>query len=479
MDQPAAEEKVPQEELANDPHRPQYHFLSPANWMNDPNGLIQWRGQYHLFYQYNPNGPFHGTIHWGHAVSEDLVHWTHLPIALAPTPGGLDKDGCWSGCAVDDHGTPTLVYTAVHPEVQCIATSQDDLLTWNKHPGNPIIATPPPDLAVTGFRDPWVWRENNTWYLLLGSGIRDIGGAALLYKSRDLVHWDYVHPILVGDKNETGEMWECPGLFPLGDKHVLLVSIQPEFRHTYYSIGTYADHKFTPEDWGKIDSGEYFYAAQTLLDDQGRRLMWGWLKEGRSEEAQRAGGWAGVMSLPRILSIRPDGSLGVEPAPELKALRGEHHHVTDFDVPPASTKILEDARGDCLEIIAEFEPSDATAFGVRVRCSSDRTEQTSVLYDGAAERLVVDRQRSSLDSETDQGACGTSFELVTGEMLKLYIFLDRSVLEVYANGRACITSRIYPSRADSLDVGLFARGDRVRLKSLDIWEMDSIWASKG
>src|SRR5688572_12844442 len=122
-------------------HRPQYHFLPPANWMNDPNGLIQWQGQYHMFYQYNPNGPFHGTIHWGHAISSDLVHWEHLPIALAPTPGGPDEDGCWSGCAVDDGGVPTFIYSGARNRVEraCLATSSDGLLTWEKYPGNPII----------------------------------------------------------------------------------------------------------------------------------------------------------------------------------------------------------------------------------------------------------------------------------------------------------------------------------------------------
>ena len=115
---------------------------------------------FHLFYQHNPNGPSWGTMHWGHAVSEDLVHWTHLPIALAPAPGGPDQAGCFSGCAVDDDGIPTLVYTGVHPQRQCIATSVDDLLTWEKYAGNPVIAAPPEDLDVVGFRDPCVWQES-------------------------------------------------------------------------------------------------------------------------------------------------------------------------------------------------------------------------------------------------------------------------------------------------------------------------------
>ena len=477
--------------LANDPHRPQYHFLPPANWMNDPNGLIQWQGQYHLFYQHNPNGPFWGRMHWGHAVSEELVHWTDLPVALAPTPGGPDQDGCFSGCAVDNNGIPTLVYTGVHPQRQCIATSRDDLLTWEKYIGNPVIAAPPEDLDATGFRDPCVWWEGDAWYTLIGSGIQDVGGAALLYKSPDLIHWEYIKPILIRDKNEadplqTGTMWECPDFFSLGDKHVLVVSAhEGKPLYAVYLVGLYADHRFTPAIVRKLDFGNtHFYAPQTLLDDKGRRIMWGWIREARSDEAQRAAGWSGVMSLPRILSMRPDGLLGIEPAAELAVLRGEHHHLTDVDLTPRSPRILGNVQGDCLEIVTEFQPrraSDTSAaheFGIKVRCSPDGTEQTRIVYDRLARRLAVDRDRSSLSSDVQRGTQAGTLELPAGESLKLHIFLDRSVVEVYANGRACVTSRVYPSRSDSLGVDLFALGGTIRLKSIDVWQMGSIWSSR-
>ena len=116
--------------LAGDRHRPLYHFIAPANWMNDPNGAFFWKGKYHLFYQYNPNGPFWGTIHWGHAISSDLVHWEDLPIALVPSKDGPDKGGCWSGCVVDDNGVPTALYTGLEPQTVCLATGDDELRTW-------------------------------------------------------------------------------------------------------------------------------------------------------------------------------------------------------------------------------------------------------------------------------------------------------------------------------------------------------------
>jgi len=453
--------------------------------MNDPNGVIQWKGQYHLFYQYNPHGLFWGTIHWGHAVSPDLVHWTDLPIALAPTPGGPDEGGCWSGCAVDDGGVPTLIYTGVHPQRPCVATSDDDLLTWKKHAGNPVIAALPEDLDVVGFRDHSVWREADAWYQVIGSGIKDVGGAALLYRSPDLIHWEYLHPLLVGDKDQddpvwTGTMWECPDFISAGDRHVLVISAlgtkENQDPYTLYFVGTYADHSFVPEVVRRLDFGDaLFYSPQTFVDERGRRIMWGWIKEGRNEQSQRAAGWAGVMSLPRILSLRPDGLLGVEPAPELEALRGDHHCFGDLLLTPSSPATVEGVRGDCLEIVAEFEPGDAQELGLKLRQSPDGAEETRLLYEPGAKRLALDRERSSLSLDVHRTIHEGLLDLAPDERLSLHVFLDRSVIEVYANGRACLTSRIYPSRPDSLGLALFARGGTANLTSLDVWQLAPIW----
>ncbi|GAB4452963.1 MAG: glycoside hydrolase family 32 protein [Anaerolineae bacterium] len=464
--------------LAGDPHRPRYHFLPPANWMNDPNGMIQWQGRYHLFYQHNPDGPYWGNIHWGHAISDDLVRWEDWPIALAPTPGGPDKDGCWSGCAVDNDGIPTLLYTGVWPEVVCLATSADDLRTWAKPAGNPVIAGPPAGLETTGFRDPCVWREAGAWYMALGSGIKDAGGAVLLYRSRDLLRWDYVHPLLVGDGAETGVMWECPSFFALGDRHVLLVSVTPH-AHTLCFVGTYQNHRFSPERMGRLDLGGCFYAPQTMRDDLGRRIMMGWLNEDRSDDAQRAAGWAGVQSLPRVLALQPDGALGMEPLPALRTLRGAHHHLTDVRLPPAADEALPGIQGDCLEIRAEFEPGSAGACGVALRRAPDGAEATLVGYDRSAGRLFIDRARASQREDADHHAEGGALDLRDSEALRLHIFLDRSVVEVFANGRACLTSRVYPTRPDSLGVGLFARGAGATVRALDAWTVRSIWPAGG
>jgi beta-fructofuranosidase len=472
-----------QEGRVDDAHRPRYHYLPPANWMNDPNGLIHWKGEYHLFYQYNPNGAFWGTMHWGHAASADLVHWTDLPIALAPTPGSYDEDGCFSGCAVDNAGVPTIIYTGVRGEDQlpCVATGSDDLRTLHKDPGNPVITGPPPGLHTTGFRDHTAWKEGDTWYQLVGSGIRDVGGTALLYRSPDLLHWEYVHPIYIGDLHQTdpvwtGSMWECPDFFPLGDRHVLVVSVWDYDRTLYplYFTGAYAGHKFTPERLHRLDFGASFYAPQSLRDAQGRRIMWGWLREEREPQAHVAAGWAGVMSLPRVLSLRPDGMLDMRPAPELASLRGPRYHLRDVDLKPEGSPLPTDLRGDTLEIIAELDPGDATEIGIAVRCAPDHSEQTRVTYDPFHQRLAIDSSESSLSAEAQGGAHSGPLPLSGGEMLRLQVFIDRSVVEVFGNERVCVTSRVYPSQADTLGVELFAQGGAARLISMDAWEISPI-----
>lgn len=455
-------------------NRPIYHFAPLANWMNDPNGLIQWQGVYHLFYQHNPNGAYWDQMHWGHASSPDLVHWTHLPIALAPTPGGPDKDGCFSGCAINHNGVPTLVYTGTMPEVQCLATSSDGLLTWVKHPANPVIAAPPEGTQVTGFRDPCVWREGDDWFMALGSGFQDVGGAVLLYRSADLVAWEYLGPLCTGDKAEMGHIWECPNFFPLGDKHVLIISPVPLKKATYF-VGDYHDRRFAPASGGDVDAGGHLYAPQVFEDMRGRRILIGWLWEGRSKNAQKEAGWAGVMSLPRVLSLNAGGSLCSAPAPALQTLRGEHRGAQGV-VAGAGSEVKLEAQGDALELEVIIHPGDAALCGLKVRCSPDGAEQTVIGYDRAQGRLFIDRSRSSLSDATDREMYGSALTLAPNEPLRWRVFLDRSVIEVFANDRACLTSRIYPTRADSLGIALFSQGGEARLETLNAWQMRSIWA---
>lgn len=468
----AADRPLP-ERLADDPYRPKYHFLPAAHWMNDPNGPIYWNGRYHMFYQHNPNGAFWGTMHWGHAVSPDMIHWTHLPIALAPTPGGPDKDGVFSGCTVNNKGVPTIIYTGTKPEVQCIATSGDDLYTWTKSEANPIIPGPPKDVAVTGFRDPCVWLEDDTWYMALGSGFPGVGGAVLLYQSKDLKDWTYIHPIFVGRKDAnatakspvaTGEMWECPSFFALDGKHVLFVSTQDT---TPYYVGTYKDLEFTAESEGRLDTGAY-YAPISQLDAQGRRIVWGWIQERRSREAQRAAGWSGVLSLPRVLSIR-DGHLAIHPATEVRRLRGRRQNFANMFLPDNRPIRIPGAGGDTLEIVADIDMSEADEAGIHVLAASDGSEHTAVSYN---------RSRNRLSVGVPSGEQSGNLTLAPGEALRLNIFIDCSVIEVFANGRACVTERSYPASTDSRALFAFAKGGAAKLRSMQAFEMKPISADR-
>ena len=279
-------------------------------------------------------------------------------------------------------------------------------------------------------------------------------------------------------------MWECPDFFPLGNKNVLVVSIFDEsrFREGAYKeslhyavafVGDYTQHTFTPMTQSIIDYGGYYYAPQTMLDPKRRRLQFGWLWEGRSDEAQWTAGWSGVMSLPRVLSLSTDNMLTFEPASELKQLRGNHWQVKDFSVSPTSFTQLREMQGDCLEIQVEFMLDEAMEVGIGVRCAPDGVEQTFIRYDRLYGMLLIDRQRSSLSEEVERDIRSGPLALAADESLFLHIFLDCSVIEVFANYRLCLSSRVYPSRKDSLGIGFFASGGKARIKALDVWEMGS------
>ena len=483
MTTPVEQILLPRRQLASDPYRPLYHFSAPGNYLGDPNGTIFWKGKYHLFYQYNPDGAFDNSkrMHWGHAVSEDLVHWSDLPIALTPTPGGPDRSGCWSGGAVNNGGVPTLIYYG-HPDGNCIATSDDTLITWEKHPANPVIPYPPEGDSWRPF-DPCAWQEGDTWYSLSGGKLAGIGDTAFLCKSKDLVHWEYLHPFYVSELDKLPES-DCavPDFFPLGDRYMLLFASHE--RGVQYYLGTHANNRFVPEHHGRMNFGDFgvesghLCAGFTLLDGTNRRIFFGWIPEGQHEAAQRASGWAGVMSLPRILSLSDTGTLEIEPVPELEILRRNHRQITDLPIRPQASIPLEEANGYCIEILATFEPGDAEALGVKVFCSSDGEEQTLIFCSLRDKCLVLDADRSSVNPDVvNRGVQRAPLELAADEPLTLHIFVDRSVVEVFANNRQCLTKRIYPARRDSRGVQLFAKGGSAKLRSIDVWDMAEIWPS--
>jgi beta-fructofuranosidase len=472
----SASEDALQARLAADPLRPQFHLLPAKNWMNDPNGPIYWKGHYHMFFQYNPNAAVWGDMHWAHAVSDDMIHWRHLPIALAPTPGWDDADGCFTGSAVDDNGVATVLYTGVKTvaperatlrdgvqnfrEVQCLATSNDpQLRTWNKWK-TPVIE-PPQDPRITGFRDPFLWRDRDTWYLGVASGIREEGGNVRLYRSKDLRQWEYLHLLASGKWTEkesvnpvdSGEMWECPDFFPLGKKHVLLYSTAGG---VYWETGELdpTELVFHSERRGVLDYGAY-YAQKTQLDAHGNRILWGWIPEKRSDDELRAAGWAGCMALPRVLSIGADGELEMRFAPAAQSLRGKKLVLSPpgVDVPARRIEIKNLAG----EFAWESKAGRETRFSL-----GDRTgEWFSVMLEktqDSGDKLVVN---------------GKSIELPqsTKSVREFRLFLDGSVAELLCDEKYAITSRIYRTPDGPLSV---AGADTEHVTSLDAWQLRAI-----
>lgn len=438
---------------AGDPHRPGYHFLPPRNWMNDPNGLVWHEGKYHLFYQYNPGAAVWGDMHWGHAESTNLMHWKYLPIALAPVPGGYDKDGVFSGCCRVYGGVPTIFYTGVSPETQNIVTCNGALTEFHRDPANPVIAHPPAGLNLTAFRDPCVWREGRNSMMAIGSGLKGGNGLVLLYSSPDLHNWKYLGPLASAASRDDGEIWECPNFFPLGKKWFLCVSSTAPVRVCYYWSGTYAQGRFSSEGTRRmLDSGGYYYAPQAFADARGRRIIFGWIPEGRTESEQKAAGWAGMQSLPRVLELDSAGAVLVRPIPELSALRGKKLAGTSL-------------HGDSVEIAAEFPRGKPAGFHLRRSPSGE--EQTTIAFDPSSAMLTIDRRRASRNAHTDRDVRNVPLDLPAGEPLRLHIFLDRSVVEVYVNDRVCASTRIYPTRGDAQDIQ--AIGNPL---SLDVWEMN-------
>lgn len=439
--------------LAADPRRPQYHLLPAANWMNDPNGPIYWKGQYHMFFQYNPNGAYWGDMHWAHAESPDMVHWRHLPVALSPTPGGPDQDGCFSGSAVVNDGVPTFIYTGVrsvpkdqatlsdghnnYRETQCIATCDQAMLTvWKKNP-LPVIAAPPPDLEITGFRDPCPWRLGDWWYLNVGSGVRGKGGMILLYRSRDFRHWEYLHPLVEGamppgkapnatNPVDSGEMWECPDFFALRDRYVLIYSTQGK---VFWQSGTLdrASMRFHADQSGVLDHGS-FYAPKTQLDKNGNHILWGWIPETRPLEEYRAAGWAGLMSLPRVLDLDSKGRLTMQVLPAVEGLRGSE---------PGGAGVI---RNCCGEVRCSAPLSSPFAFSLRLRDGSASGKELIRL------EWKPETQTLFLDGEEIPAADSQH------QAIELSAYIDGSVIEMFVNGSFACTKRFYYSGSMAPDI---------------------------
>lgn len=456
---------------------PQFHLSPPAGWMNDPNGLIYHDGLYHAFYQHHPFDENWGPMHWGHATSPDMVHWAHQPIALAPGDE-WDVDGCFSGSAVDDNGVLSLIYTGhiwldgpgndrAIRQVQCLATSQDGIHFEKQG----VILNPPP--GIMHFRDPKVWQQNGEWWMVIGARDIDDRGQVLLYRGNSLREWR-LDRVLAQAEAEMGYMWECPDFFPLGDEHLLMFSpqgIQADgwenrnlFQSGYIRGKWQPGAEFTPlAKFVEMDRGHDYYAPQSFIAADGRRIVMAWMDMWESPMPGKQEGWAGSLTLPRVLSFNDKGELRQNPAAELMTLRGEELTLAACQLDNARQQILSQAEAVELEMDWDCAASRAARYGIGLGSG------LALWVDRAEQRLILSRNYADEALNTTR-----SVAIDTASPLHLRIFIDRSSIEVFVNhGEACMTSRIYPN-PDERQLSLFAEEGAACCLGGTLWQLNGL-----
>ena len=449
--------------LIPDGARPGFHLSARTGWMNDPNGFGRYGGKYHLFYQYHPYDSHWGPMHWGHAVSGDLLHWEYLPAALAPDMP-FDHDGCFSGSALElPDGRHMLMYTGVSREmgpdgalrhVQTQNLAFGDGMDYEKYPGNPVIAAA--DLPEGGsrydFRDPRIWREaDGSFRALVANDLPGQGGRMLLYRSDDGLRWRFAG-VLAENRGRLGRMWECPDFFELDGKYVLLGSAQDmlprgfEYHNgngTFYLLGDYDPQtgRFDEESDHAADYGIDFYAPQTILTPDGRRVMIGWMQNWDTCNLHTPSTpWFGQMSLPRELSVK-HGRLYQRPLRELRSLRGEAVEYRDVAVENGEVA-LPGVEGRTVEMEIEIAPDGPLFNRFAVRFAKGDGRYTQVSFRPRESVVKVDRKFSgSRRAIIHQRRAKVQHD---GGRLRLHLILDRFSVEAFiGEGEQVMSATLY------------------------------------
>lgn len=419
--------------------KPQYHFSPMIGWLNDPNGLIEFKEQYHLFYQFNPNSPNWGKMHWGHAVSKDLFHWMHLPVALYPEKSLSEKDysGIFSGSAIEKDEQLVLMYTQYFDpdifnnrfkEEQCIAFSKDGV-NFEKHKGNPVIAKPPNQL-FHDYRDPKIFKvSNNEYYCVIGAGENGIG-KVLLYTSKDLYNWHFENVLCEFNPDCFGPVIECPDFFQLNGKWVILFSAgftEKGKRKNYYAIGDFIGNKFLPDCIESLDLANDLYATQTFEDKNNRRIAIGWLHTPDRNNYSVDEGWAGIMSIPKELSIK-DNRLIQQPVKEFQKI------------------IMEKTEND--KTLNSDRTLDISSLQNLIYLSiQNLSEGFQIVFVNKKDELILDKSMDSFEiTELRNGTIEFKDAYKLENTLdKLDVYMDKTSIEIFFNnGEKVASFRTYP-----------------------------------
>ena len=443
--------------------RPLFHLTPLVGWMNDPNGFCWYKGQYHLFYQYHPFSRQWGPMHWGHAVSDDLLHWTYMPCALAPDTAA-DAGGCFSGSAVPmPDGRLMLVYTGVQPagtfrretQAQCLAVG--DGTDFEKSLLNPVIrhAHLPEGYSEFDFRDPKVWRDDDGMYrLVVSNRHEEKAGTVLLMESRDGLDWSFVTEIDASCR-EYGQMWECPDFFRLDGKDVLIVSPQEmhareEFHAGYGTVavlGQYdgKERAFRRESVQPVDHGLTFYAPQTTLAPDGRRIMIGWMDNWETcKEAPRRHPWYAQMSAPREVFIE-NGRLCQRPVREIEGLWQDTLRYDD--IPVCNEMPLPGIQGRLMDMTVSLNMKDSSCRRFTLKAARDSSHYVEIRCDLARGELVFDRSHGG--SHRDIAHTRHVIAEPKDGKLSLRLLMDKESIELFINGGERVVTSLIPTPLDA------------------------------
>ena len=470
-----------------DPHRPIYHYVNPEHTLNDPNGLCFWQGKWHLFYQAYP--PEDTRQHWGHAISDDLIHWQDLPYAIYPNP----ERCCYSGATLVEDDRVIAMYHGTTVGNMVAVSSDPLLLNWQKVTGQPVIPMANADGPPLPYRvfDPCIWKKDDYYYSLSGGTLPATGHkvkrANFLFRSADLANWEYLHPFVEDDLfTLVGDDGACPYFWPIGNRHILL--FYSHMSGGQYLLGDYDKEgdKFVVTAHDKCNFGPSnpcgVHAPSATPDSEGNVIVIFNMNPGRPTK-----NWNQIMTLPRKLTLIGQEDLRVEPAGDVESLRREHVHVEGRTLPANQDVVLDKVNGNAMEIVAEIDCKDAPMVEMNVLRSPNEEEVTRIMFfkeRGMRNRqlnlrsslVTIDSSRSSILSDVLTRAPETASLLVDpDERLQLRVYVDKSVVEVFVNGKQCVAVRVYPGREDSVGVSLRAQGQDSELIFLDAWQMENIY----
>jgi sucrose-6-phosphate hydrolase SacC (GH32 family) len=482
---------VPESRFAGDFYRPEYHPIPDAAWTNETHGLVYHNDAYHIFYQHNPNGPFWAHINWGHMSSPDMVSWNdHKPV-LWPEPG-YDSFGIWSGDVIhNDEGTPVVMYTGGDGEIysMCLAEPLDDKLNeWKKYEGNPVVSGVPESFARKDMRDPYIWKEGDTYYMIIGFGLEKgdhRAGSLLFYKSDDLKDWTFIDTFYAGEPkmDDSGVFWEMPVFWKFEDKYVLLVNKVPHQgvpARALYWVGEFKNDRFIP-DFQKpkpLEVVNGLLSPSVAKDAQGRTTAIAIIPDEISARGNYNLGWAHLYSIPRIWKLS-NGQLHQYPHPNLKKLRDGYQQFQDLKLGGNSPDNLPRIEKRQVEIKARIIRKDAEKVGLFVGKSPNGKEYTEIAYDFNQQRFQVDRTHSSLNTNMHDDVKKGTYPLQgKTDTLDLHVFIDGSVVEVFLGDGAAFTTRMFPEQESSRLTEIFARGGEATIDHLEVWHLKPDGQSK-